>query len=73
MATAVSLKSESSDHYIFAMDTSDQLTIDKFCEGVCKEWWAGERLDVVESTSDQFDQRELKRAVSDALELVEEG
>lgn len=73
MATAVSLRSESSDHYIFAMDTSAQLTIEEFCEEVCKEWWAGERLDVVESTSDQFSERELKCAVSNALELMEEG
>jgi predicted RNA-binding protein with PIN domain len=72
MATAVSLKSESSDHYIFAMDTSAKLTIEGFCEELCKEWWAGEQLEVVEVTSDQFEERELSRKINDALEKTEE-
>ena len=73
MATAVSLRSESSDHYIFAMDTSAQLTVEKFCEEICKEWWAGESLSIEVSTSGQFNERELEQAVSNALEQVEEG
>lgn len=68
MATAVSLKSESADNYIFAMDGMKSLTIDKFCEELCKEWWAGEYLYIEATTSDQFDVRELENAIGKALE-----
>jgi hypothetical protein len=71
MATAVSLRSESSDHYIFAMDTSARLTIEIFCEELCKQY-EGEQLEVVEVTSDQFEERELSRKINDALEEIGE-
>lgn len=71
MSTAVSLRSESSDHYIFAMDTSAQLTIEKFCEEICKESFVGESLYVEASTSDQFNERELECAVAGALDDME--
>jgi predicted RNA-binding protein with PIN domain len=67
MATAVSLRSESSDHYIFAMDTSARLTVEVFCEELCKQF-EGEQLEIVEVTSDQFEENDLVSKINDALE-----
>jgi hypothetical protein len=73
MATAVSLVSESGDHYIFAMDTSAKLTIEVFCEELCKEWWASEQLYVEATASDQFQESQLSRKIGNALEQVGES
>lgn len=68
MATAVLLKSESADYYLFAKDDVELRSVEDFIHLLQQEWFISEDLYLECISSEKFDSSDINKAVQDLLD-----